>query len=170
MPACSEWIIVLSSSRATTPPDSTVVTTIDVTLVQPANATWAFIAQNAPTGVPVTFVPPGFVGTGSTSVRIAVAPTVPPGVYNFQLVPVCNGLALPFGYELTVAGATYTPTPTLTETPTITPTETITLTPTPSDTPTVTATPTITRTLTRTPTPTPTPTPLLPAILLVHGW
>jgi pimeloyl-ACP methyl ester carboxylesterase len=168
--ACSEWIIVLGSNRATTPPDSTVVTEIDVTFVQPAGATWTFVAANLPPGVTVSFVPPGFLGTGRTSVRIDVAATAAPGTHVFSLVPLCNGLALPFGYELTVAGATFTPTVSPTETPTITETPTVTSTRTASFSPTATVTPSVTQTLSPTPSPTPTPTPQSPAILLVHGW
>ncbi len=173
-PGCGEWIVVLGSDRATTVPDSSVITEIDVTLAQPANATWTFGAQGAPPGVMVSFMPPGFVGTGGTQVRISVGPDVPPDTYSFLLVPLCNTLALPFSYLLTVAGPTPTPTPTVTPTATATgtPTATATVTSTASATETVTLSPTLAATPTPTPTPTPAATPTLvpPAILLVHGW
>lgn len=168
VPSCSEWIVILGSSGATTSPDSTVVTDIQITFVQPSDAAWTFTSLGAPPGVSVQFVPPAFAGIGSTGVRIGVGTGVTPGTHQFRLVPTCLGLPLPFVYTLTVVGPTHTPTPTATGSTTPTPSPTPTASP--SRTPSVTATRTWTPTLSPTPTATATPTPIPPAVLLIHGW
>jgi len=166
---CQQYVVTLEAATGALPPDSTAVTQLHATVVEPPTAVWSFMSQGAPTGVAVVFAPSTFLTTGTTEVRITIDPAVAPGTYPIQLIPFCNGVPLsPLTYDLTVLGATPTTSPSPTSTPTATLTPTSSATPTTpatvAATPTATASSTGTATPTDTPTPTPSPT-LMPTPL-----